>query len=148
MRKDLADELNVSQEGLVLSSLVKMEAIVPTNIAPNTALTASTTFYGYLGRAPKGCELVEGTIRSEAKGVGATTTLDVLKVPSGTAVGSGTAIVTQIATNGLTNATDEKLAPTTDGTQILAAGDSVFVKIVTQGSEVLKPVSVSLKFRP
>lgn len=144
----LAGEVGASREGVQqILGEVQLNGIAPTTIAPLTALTASTTFYALIGTVPKACKLVGGTIRSNAAGVGATTTLDVLKVPSGTAPSAGTAIVTQIATNALVADTDTKLAPVTTGVENIAAGCEIYVKIAAQGAETLKPVAVNLVFR-
>lgn len=149
MKSDLADELNISVEGLVNNiTNIRIEGKAPTHIDDNTACTASSTFYVFLGRLEKAAKIVEGKIRSIAAGVGASTTLDILKVPSGTAPSSGTAIVTQVALNGITANTDSKLAPKTDGSENCAAGDMIFAKVVTQASETLKPLAVSLRFKP
>jgi hypothetical protein len=145
----IAGEAGVSKEGAMMNiGEYRIEGICPTNIAPLTAITASTTFYAYIGKVPKACKLVGGSIRSNAAGVGATTTLDVLKAASGTAPSAGTAIVTQVATNGLTPDTDSKLTVNTDGSQNIAAGSDIYVKIVAQGSETLKPVTVNLVLKP
>lgn len=145
----LAGEAGASKEGVMMAiGEYRLDGICPTNIAPLTAITASTTFYAYLGKVRKASKLVGGKIRSNAAGVGATTTLDILKVPSGTAPSAGTAIVTQIAANALVADTDTKLAPLTDGTENIAAGSDIYVKIVAQGAETLKPVTVNLVLKP
>lgn len=146
--EQLAKEVGASVEGAKIAiGEYKLDSIAPSTIAPATALTASTTFYGLIGTVPKACKLVAGNIRSEAAGVGATTTIDILKVPSGTAIASGTAIVTQILANALTAATDKKLAPVATGVENIAEGCQLWAKIVTQVSETLKPVAISLTLK-
>lgn len=82
-------------------------------------------------RAPFGCKLIECTIR-----VGAPETtdsnnevLDLKKAASGTAVGSGTAMITQVSldpsdTEPAAN-TDYPCTVNSDGTEIMVAGDMV-----------------------
>jgi hypothetical protein len=141
-KKDIADELGITVDALHLNaSRYIMERQAPGSIDANVALTASTTFYVKLGRVPKACVLESVTIRASAIGVGATTTIDILGVPSGTAVTSGTALVTQLAANGLTANTDYDMTVTA-ANKNLAAGTDIVAKIVTQASETLKPLSV------
>ncbi|MDD5614883.1 MAG: hypothetical protein PHH85_01625 [Candidatus Methanoperedens sp.] len=154
VKQQLADDLGISIDGLQYNAgmfIIQKQfvgAVAATATGDfGTAMTASTTTYHVLGRMPKAGQLVEGKIRAHAAGVGATTTLDILKVASGTAVSSGTAMVTQVATNGLTADTDYSLAPKTDGSQNTGAGDLIVAKIVTQGTETLTPPIIDLKFR-
>lgn len=147
--EQLSNEIGASKEGVVMAlGEYRLDGICPTTIAPLTAITASTTFYALIGKVPKACKLMAASCRSNAAGVGATTTLDILKVPSGTAPSSGTAIVTQLATNGLTANTDYKLAVKSDGSENIAADCDIYAKIVSQGAETLKPVTVNLVLKP
>lgn len=82
-------------------------------------------------RAPFACELVEGTIRV---GLAETTdsndeVLDLKKAASATALGSGTAMITQISLDPSdvepVAHTDYPCAVNTDGTQKVVAGDMV-----------------------
>lgn len=144
----LAKEVGASVEGAKIAiGEHKLDAIVPSTVAPAAVLTASTTFYGLIGTVPKPCKLVAGNIRSEAAGVGGTTTIDILKVPSGTAIASGTAVVTQVIGNALVAATDTKLAPLATGVENIAAGCQLWAKIVAAAGETLKPVAISLTLK-
>jgi len=89
------------------------------------------TVYTALFRAPYAVELKGLTVRTVAKETTANATLDILKAASGTAHSSGTAMVTQIDPDTLTNSTDEALTMNTDGTQQLAAGDIMYTKVVS-----------------
>lgn len=63
-------------------------------------------------------------------------TIDVEKVPSGTALGSGDDMVTQYvptAAGGLTADTNEPLVINTDGTQDMDTGDMCVIKVGTIG---------------
>jgi hypothetical protein len=75
--------------------------------------------------------LIDFIVRSPAKETTADATVDVLKAASGTAMSSGTAMVTQIDPDTLVNDTDKALVPNTDGTQEMAAGDVMFLKVVS-----------------
>ena len=105
-------------------------------------MTSSVTRYYTVGVAPFAGAMVQGFIRAKAAGV-ASSTIDLLKVPSGTAVGSGTAIVTQVNGNtGITANTNVALAVKTDGSQNVNAGDAIVMKVVTQGTETLTPPTI------
>lgn len=145
LKERIADEIGSSPDGINYTSgklriqkqVIAAVAATATGDA-NTALTASTTTYHILGKLPKAGIITSAIVRSEAAGV-AGATIDIFKVASGTAVTSGTAIVTQIAGNALTGATDLKLAVVTTGAQNIAAGSLIVAKIVTGASETLKP---------
>ena|SRR5271157_4196313 len=109
-----------------------------------TAMASSVTVYHALGIMGWSGQLKAGMIKAHAPGIGATTTLDVLKVPSGTAVTAGVAMVTQVATNALTADTNYQLAVKSDGSQNFNAGDTIVVKIVTQGTETLTSPAIQL----
>ena len=100
-----------------------------------TALIGNaTTIYHAVFRAPVGMELISFRVRSEAKETTANATLDVLKAASGTAITSGTAMVTQIDPDTLVDATDKALVVKTDGSEDLAAGNLVVLKVVSGAS--------------
>lgn len=112
-----------------------------------TAITASVTRYFNLGIAPFPCTLKQASIRAKGIGVGASTTIDLLKLPSGTAVASGVAMITQIAANALVANTNYKCAiSSVTGAATLAVGDSVFLKVVSQATETLTPPTVTALF--
>lgn len=110
----------------------------------NTALLASKTLYTVLGRLPKAGIIKSCIIRSANTGV-AGATIDILKAASGTAISSGTAIVTQIAGNALTANTDYKMAVNSDGSENISAGSLIVAKIVTGAVETLKPLFVDIE---
>jgi len=118
----------------------------------NTVMTASGTSYWAAMIAPCALKLTEAIIRAEADGVGTSTLLGLYKAASGTAVGSGTRMAgasddADFNTNGLTDATNGTMVlHTTAANLLVAAGDLVFIKIVTQGSEVLKSPVLRLTF--
>lgn len=102
-------------------------------------------------RAPYGCKLVECIIRV---GLAETTdsndeVLDLKKAASGTAVGSGTAIITQVSLDPSDTEpvahTDYPCTVNSDGTEVLVAGDMVgFILAGTINEH--KGIFYSLKF--
>lgn len=146
VKDKLADEVESSQEGVVLTSgrLIMQDRA---DGDANTAMTASVTRYYFMGILPKSAKLIEATVRAAAAGVGATTTIDIMKVASGTAMTSGTAIITQIAANALTADTNYKAAVKSDGSENCGDGNAIIMKIVTQASETLKPPSIRAIFK-
>jgi hypothetical protein len=144
---ELAKDMAVSPDGLMhTAGRIHFSGQIPEKHDANTALTASTTWYQLIGKLPVPAVLVSGVIRSEAKGVGASTVLDILKVASGTDLAGGTTLVTQVATNGLTDDTDYPLTVTA-AAKACAKGSMIYAKLVTQGSEVLKPLLYDLEFQ-
>lgn len=153
IRERLADEAQVSAAGINLTSgklIIQRNCVGPsatdyTQVGDaNTALLASKTVYNILGRMPKAGKLKRCTIRSTAAGV-ASATIDILKAASGTAISSGTAVVTQLAGNALTASTDYDMVVNTDGTENIAAGSLIVAKIVTGAAETLKPLFVDIE---
>lgn len=149
----LAEEQSVSIEGISLTTgkLRVQKQIIAAVAATatgdlNTALTSSTTTYHLICKAPKAMTLTNAIVRTAAAGV-AGGTLDLIYAASGTAMTSGTTMVTQVAGNGYTADTDKKLTINTDGTQNVPSGSIVFVKLVTGASETLKPLVVDLEFK-
>lgn len=148
---EMASDMEVSPDGLLqMAGRMMMTGQVPLDIsAQGTALTASETNYYILGRMPVAGVLEDAIIRSDESGVGASTTIDIFKVPSGTviaSVGTGTILVTQVAANGLTDATDEVLTISAANKRV-DKGSLIVMRIVTQGSEVLEPIGYDLRFR-
>lgn len=142
---DIAQALGKSVNG-VLSTTGRWIVSDRADGAAETAMTSSTTFYYSFGIAPFACRLKEATVRAKAVGK-PSSTIDIVKAASGTAIASGTAMVTQIAGDtGLTANTNIKCTVNTDGSVNLAAGDTVGVKIVTQGTETLTPPQFLLVF--
>lgn len=143
MIKQIADAVGASMTGINVNLANYVCDVVPAGDA-NTAMTASVTTYTIAFIAPTPMVLKRALVRAAAVGVGATTTIDVMKAPSGTALTSGVAMITQIAANGLTANTNYNASVKTDGSQNINSGDLVFVKVVTQTSETLKPPQVTL----
>ena len=148
---ELAKDMEVSPTGLLqVAGRLQLTGVAPPGITgAGTALSASETNYWILGRMPVAGVLEDAVIRSDEKGVGASTTIDIFKVPSGSviaSVASGTILVTQVAANGLTDATDEVLT-VSSANKAVAKGSLIVMRIVTQGSEVLEPVAYDLRFR-
>ena len=119
----------------------------------NTAMIASgTSFWAAMIVSCK-MTLTEAIIRVEAKGIGTSTLLGLYKAASGTAVSDGTRMAgasdgADFNTSGLTNATNATMVLHTTKSRLLVAdGDFVYIKIVTQGSEVLKPPVLRLTFK-
>lgn len=145
-RRELAEEFEIPQDALHYNvARHKINGQAPSNVDGNTAITASTTYYTLLGILPRPATLESLDIRSEAAGV-AGATIDILKVPSGTAVGAGTAVVTQIAGNALTAATNYAMTVTA-AAKNFAAGDALVAKIVGGAAETLKPLLVKAVFK-
>lgn len=150
--KSLADETGMSIPGVALTSgkwrmqkqIIAAVAATATGDA-NTALTASTTTYHIIGMMPKAGTLSSVIIRTEAAGV-AGATIDLLSVASGTAVTAGTALITQIAGNTPTAATNYK-ATITEANKTVAAGALIVLKLVTGAAETLKPLFVDVEFQ-
>ncbi len=140
-KKEMADELGITTDALHLNAArYIMERQAPGNVDGNTALSATTTYYTIIGRTPQAAVVESVTIRSAAVGV-AGATIDILKVPSGTAMTAGTAVVTQIAGNAITADTDYAMAVVA-AAKNLAAGDSLVAKIVSGAAETLKPLGI------
>lgn len=153
IRDRLADEAQVSAAGVNLTSgklIIQRMCVGPsatdyTQVGDaNTALLASKTVYNVLGRMPKAGKLKRCTIRSAAAGV-ATSTIDILKAASGTAISSGTAIVTQINGNAITGNTDYSMTVVATGDENIADGCLIVAKIVTGATETLKPLYVDIE---
>lgn len=145
-KQELAGELEIPVDALHYNAARHIiDGQAPKNVNGDTALTASTTYYTLLGILPRNATLESVDVRSEAAGV-AGATIDILKVPSGTAVGSGTAVVTQIAGNALTAATNYAMTVTAAAKQF-SAGDALVAKIVSGGAETLKPLLIKAVFK-
>jgi len=114
----------------------------------DTVLGDAATIYRTLFRAAYAVELKGLTVRTVAKETTADATLDILKAASATAHSSGTAMVTQIDPDTLVNSTDKALTINTDGTQQLAAGDVMYIKVVSgAATSELKNLSYWAKFK-
>ena len=114
----------------------------------NTVIGDAVTIYSTVIRAPVAMELVSFIVRTEAKETTANATVDVLKAASGTAITSGTAMVTQIDPDTFTNATDEVLAVLATGAEDLAVGDMVAIKVVSgAATSQLKHIAYTAKFQ-
>lgn len=113
----------------------------------DTVIGDATTVYSNVIRADYAMELVSFTVRTEAKETTANATMDVLKAASATAIGSGTAMVTQKDPDTLTNATDAALTVKTDASEDLAVGDMVVFKVVSgAATSELKNLAYTAKF--
>ena len=97
----------------------------------NTLIGDAATRYIAVFRANFAVKLRDFKVRSIAKESTANATLDIVKAASGTAFTSGTAMVTQIDPDTLVNSTDKALTVNTDGTEDLAAGDTMYLKVVS-----------------
>jgi hypothetical protein len=153
VKQQLADDLGISIDGLQFNAamFIIQREVIAAQAATHagdfvTALTSSTTTYHVLGRMPKAGTLIEASVLVHAAGV-ANSTLDILYAASGTAVSSGTAMVTQLDCATPTADTIKKLTINTDGTQNAPAGALIVAKVVTQGTETLTPPLLDLKFR-
>ena len=114
----------------------------------NTLIGDAKTLYVPLIRTPIAMSLVSFHVRTEAKETTANATMDVIKAASGTAIGSGTAMVTQKDPDTLTNATDAALTVKTDGSEDLAVGDMMFFKVVSgAATSTLKHLAFTAKLR-
>ena len=73
--------------------------------------------------------------------------MDLVKAGSAVSPASGTAMITQLTGNGFTANVNRSVAlSSTSGAINLAAGDTVFLKIVTGAAETLCPPLVTLIF--
>lgn len=149
----LASEVGTSKQGIIYTSgklhiqnmCVGPSATDYSQVGDaNTALLASKTIYSVVGRVPKTGKVTRVIIRSEAAGV-AGATIDILKAASGTAISSGTAVVTQIAGNAITSATDYTMTVVTTDASNVTAGSLIVCKIVGGGGETLKPLFVDVE---
>ena len=144
---EIAKDMAVSPDGFMQSAgRIHFTGQAPEYIDASTALASSATRYSIVGMMPCGGTLVRAFVRSDEKGVSSSSTFDVLKAASATALASGTAIVTQLETDDLTDATNWELSPVA-GACNLVKGDMVIIKIVSPGSEVLEPVAYDLEFQ-
>ena len=150
---DIARELGaVSLEQIQNAVTKEFVVTICTQHELNTVMTASGTSYWAAMIASCKMELTEAMIRAEADGVGTSTLLGLYKAASATAVGSGTRMAgasddADFNTNSLTDATNALMVLHTTAANLLVAdGDLVFIKIVTQGSEVLKSPVLRLTF--
>ena len=113
-----------------------------------TVIGDAVTLYSNIIRAPVAMSLISIHVRTEAKETTANATVDVLKAASGTAITSGTAMVTQIDPDTFTDATDEALAVLETGAEDLAAGDMVAIKVVSgAATSTLKHLAYTAKFQ-
>ena len=84
-----------------------------------------------LFRAPYACKVVSCIMRAETKeATNGSTTIALKKAASGTAMASGTDIITPVVAASLTNATDEVCSVDTDN-NVLAEGDTMGIVIGT-----------------
>ena len=151
---DIARELGAVDLGQLQRAVNKeFVATICTQHELNTVMTASGTSYWAAMIASCKMKLTEAMIRAEADGVGTSTLLGLYKAASGTAVGSGTRMAgasddADFNTNSLTDATNATMVlHSSSGNLYVYSGDLVFIKIVTQGSEVLKPPILRLTFK-
>lgn len=108
----------------------------------------AATRYESLFRANFPVKLTDFKVRTVAKETSANATVDVLKAASGTAMTSGTAMVTQIDPDTFTNSTDESLVVKSDGSEEMAAGDTMFLKVVSgAATSQLKKLSYWAKLK-
>ena len=108
----------------------------------------AATRYEALFRANFPVKLVDFKVRTVAKETTADATVDVLKAASGTAMTSGTAMVTQIDPDTLVNSTDKALVPNSDGTEEMGAGDTMYLKVVSgAATSALKHLSYWAKLK-
>lgn len=146
-KAELADELGISQDALADNAgRHTVSGQAPENVDTLTALTASTTYYKLLAILPRQATLESVKIRSAAVGV-AGATIDIFKVPSGTAITAGTAVVTQIAGNAITADTNYAMAVVTTVAKQFAAGDCLVAKIAAGAAETLKPLLITAVFK-
>lgn len=108
----------------------------------------AATRYEALFRANFPVKLTDFKVRTVAKETTADATVDVLKAASGTAMTSGTAMVTQIDPDTLVNSTDKALAVKSDGSEDMAAGDTMYLKVVSgAATSALKHLSYWAKLK-
>jgi len=120
----------------------------------NTAMTASTTSYWpiYLSELSR-LFLTGAIVRSEAAGVGSSTTLGLYKAGAGIAVTSAVRIAgcsdsTDFDLSNLTNSTNSDMALHTGFVNSYIDYNNIIIaKIVTAASETLKPPVLRLTFR-
>ena len=151
---DIARELGAVDLGQLQRAVNKeFVATICTQHELNTVMTASGTSYWAAMIASCKMKLTEAMISAEADGVGTSTLLGVYKAASGTAVGSGTRMAgasnsADFNTNSLTDATNATMVLHTTAANLLVAdGDLIYIKIVTQASEVLKSPVLRLTFK-
>lgn len=144
---ELAIDMEVSPDGLMQSAArIHFTGQAPEYIDASTALASSATRYSIVGIMPCKGTLINAVVRSDEKGVSASSLLNILKAASGTALASGTAIVTQLECDDLTDATNWELTPTA-GDCNLDKGDMIIIKHVAPASEVLEPLGYDLEFQ-
>jgi hypothetical protein len=108
----------------------------------------AVTRYEAVFRANFAVRLTDFKVRTIAKETTANATVDILKAASGTAMTSGTAMVTQIDPDTFVDSTDEALVVKSDGSEDLAAGDTMYLKVVSgAATSALKHLSYWAKLR-
>ena len=140
-KRDVADALGAGLTGVSdAAQFIYVGETTGNNL--NDLIGNGITKYRGLIVAPYPMRLSQFTVRTIAKESTANATIDVLKAASGTAITSGTAMVTQIDPDTLVNATNKDLTINTDGTQDLAKGDLLAFKVVSgAATSTLKHIS-------
>lgn len=152
MKDKLSEETGASVQGIVVNAgLYTVRGTVPAVVGLGgytlaSALSASTSYVGFLGFMPKNGALVSGLYRNEKIGINSAT-ITLYKCSSAASLGTLVSIAATIAGTSATSQTVNKFAPHTDGSQNLAEGDAIYCKVVTVASETLTPVQVQLDFR-
>lgn len=145
VKEQLKDELGISVDGLQKIARFMLTGNVPSNIDSDAALTASTTFYTILGYVPKGATLISGQYRVGAVSV-AGSTLNIYKVPSGTAITAGTALVTQVDLTVVGAVNTNTALTVTAANKAVDEGSLIVAKVITGVGETVKGIVPQLEF--